>query len=79
MRLLSVLSLFLFELIVVRVCQGAMVVVVRVPVSTMLPLSERPASMVVRDVVMVVAVGSRLMTVLASLSLALRVLLSRFH
>ena len=78
-RLLPVLSLFLFLAVVVRMSQRAVVVLMCVPVRTVFPLADRSTTMVMRDVVVVVAVASRLMTVLASLSLALRVLLSWFY
>ena len=57
MRLLPVLSLFLFLSVVVRMSQGSVVVLMCVPVRTVFPLADRSTTMVMRDMVVVVAVA----------------------
>jgi hypothetical protein len=58
-----VVALFVGLAVVVAVCERAVVMRVRVPVGAMIPLRDRPATVVVRDMVVVVAVGLRGMRV----------------
>jgi hypothetical protein len=55
--LFLVVSLFVFLAVVVAMSQQVVVVLVAMPVGPMVPLGQRITPMVVRDMVMVVAVG----------------------
>jgi hypothetical protein len=74
MGFLAVLLLFFRLAVVVGVSQGAVVVLVGVPGGAVLPLTERAPTMVMGDVIVVMAVSARSMRVLAALALALGVL-----
>jgi hypothetical protein len=72
-----VLLLFLLQAVIVAVGQEIVVVLVSVPVGAVLPLVERIARVVVRDVVMVVGMYPRLVVVLRLASLSLCILAAR--
>ncbi len=72
---LAVISDFRILTVVVRMRQAGVVVLVGVPVRSVLPLGQRPASVMVRDVVVVMAVAQGLMSVLGRLAITFSALL----
>ena len=70
-RFLAVLGFLLVLAVVVAVGQRVVVVLVGVPVGAVLPLVERVIGVVVGDVVVIVAVGTRRVGVLGLLALPL--------
>jgi hypothetical protein len=71
MRTLAVLLLLLFAGVVVAVGQLVVIVRMGVPVRLVMPLTRDAATMLMRDVVVIVAVRRRLMGVVWLVALAL--------
>ena len=74
MRLFAVLVLLVLLAVIVAVGERVVVVLVRVPVSAMLPFAEHAATMVMSYVVVIMGVRCRRMSVCRRTPLALRAL-----
>lgn len=74
--LLGVVLFFAFQRVIMGVHDGCVIMLMRVPECAMLPLCQEASSMMMRDVIVIMSVDLRVVTVFRFLPLSFRALYS---